>query len=296
MGYDERLIASSCKGCNSRWLWRRKPGDRPLKAWWTCQKCSGQNQFGALPEWPEIPRSIYVGANNSRLLKLYPVPPEQSDEAWARPYGVRSFIYQASRAFGGCRYSCASRGRIYDENIFSDRCTNPDDPSFEPESWDCHVLAGWSAGKSSCLLFDEISKLCQTDIECKFLGTYLRYVKDRDFPMLIPQVRIGIAERRRPDFVLYVPLQYWRFKWLAVELDGAHREEKAPDDAARDRYYAENGYEVISLRPGAKGYLEEVKALAERVEVIMNLSKTDEWEVALEATVTRFKPAEDIPF
>jgi hypothetical protein len=262
---------------------------------WTCKTCGGENTIAPPPDWPEVPRSLFIGADNSRLLKLFPVPPEQGGETWARPYGVRSVLYQASRAFGGCRYSCSFRGKVYDETVYSDQCSNPDDPSYEPESWDCHILAGWSAGKASCALFDSISQLCQTDVEKKFLSTYLRYVKDRDFPMLIPQVRIGIAERRRPDFVLYVPLQYWKFKWLAVELDGAHPEEKAQDDAARDRYYADNGYEAVSLRPGAKGYFEEVRALAEKVEVLMKLSQTDEWDVAIHADVTHFK-RDEIPF
>jgi hypothetical protein len=162
--------------------------------------------------------------------------------------------------------------------------------------WDCHVLAGWSAGKTSCPLFDALAGLCQTDSERKFLHTYLRYVKDRDFPMLIPQVRIGIAERRRPDFALYVPLQYWRFKWLAVELDGAHPQEKANDDAVRDRFYEENRYEAVSLRPGAKGYLDEVRSLAERAEVLMSMAQTDAWEVAIDARVTAFEESNELPF
>ena len=109
--------------------------------------------------------------------------------------------------------------------------------------------------------------------------------------MLIPQVRIGIAERRRPDFAIYVPVQYWRFKWLVAELDGAHPKWKGQDDASRDRSIEENRYEVISLRPGAKGYLEEVRSLAERVEVLMAMSRTDEWDVAIEAQVTSFDEA-----
>ena len=39
----------------------------------------------------------------------------------------------------------------------------------------------------------------------KVLHQYLVYAKHQ-FPMLLPQPRIGIAERRRPDFVAFVPL------------------------------------------------------------------------------------------
>ena len=37
----------------------------------------------------------FLGADNTRLLKLFPVPPEQSNETWARQYGVRSVLYQS---------------------------------------------------------------------------------------------------------------------------------------------------------------------------------------------------------
>ena len=294
MGYTERLLTSTCKGCKAKWLFRREPSARAFRSW-KCGTCKGENII-APPTWPEVPRFLFVGADNSRLLKLYPVPPEQSNESWARPYGVRSVLYQASRALPGCTYNCRTRGEVYDETIYFDRCHDPNDQGFDPDEWDCHALSGWSAGQATCPLFDSLATLCQTDIERKFLSTYLRYVKDRDFPMLIPQVRVGIAERRRADFVLYVPLQYWKFKWLAVELDGAHPDEKAQDDAARDQYYAEQGYEAVSLRPGARGYFEEVRRLAERVEVLMKLSQTDEWEVALDVPPTRFVPSDDIPF
>ena len=289
MGYDDRLLTSTCKGCGARWLFRRQPNANPFRKW-VCDKCKGTNIVNAPPTWPEVPRTVFIGADNNRLLKLLPVPPERHNEPWARPYGVRSVLYQASRTLGGCSYSCSLRGTVYGENVYFDQCHDPNDQDFEPDERDCHVLAGWSAGQATCPLFDGLAALCQTDVERKFLSTYFRYVKDRDFPVLIPQARIGIAERRRVDFVLYVPLQYWRFKWLAVELDGAHPEDKAEDDAARDRYYGDQGYEVISLRPGARGYFEEVRVLAERVEVLMKMAQTDEWDVALEVPVTRFEP------
>jgi very-short-patch-repair endonuclease len=103
------------------------------------------------------------------------------------------------------------------------------------------MLAGFSAGEISCPLWESIGKLCQTDQERKFLHWYLRYVKDRQFPMILPQVRIGIAERKRADFVAFVPLQYWRYKAVAIELDGAHTDEHLPKDQARDKYYEWKG-------------------------------------------------------
>jgi hypothetical protein len=114
--------------------------------------------------------------------------------------------------------------------------------------------------------------------------------------MLIPQVRVGIAERRRPDFVAFVPLQYWRFKWLAIELDHAHGEEHQQSDSVRHKYLEEHNYEVVSLRPNAKGYLEEVKSLVEKFEIWMNLADTDAWEVAVQVEVSHTEESVEPPF
>jgi hypothetical protein len=48
------------------------------------------------------------------------------------------------------------------------------------------------------------------------------------------QARIGIAERRRPDFVLFVPLTYWNYKWYAIQLDAAHHAGFQEKDELRD--------------------------------------------------------------
>ncbi|HZC35134.1 MAG TPA: DUF559 domain-containing protein [Chthoniobacterales bacterium] len=73
--------------------------------------------------------------------------------------------------------------------------------------------------------------------------------------MLLPQTWIGIAERRRPDFVAFVPLQHWNYKWIAIQLDGAHSEDNEQADQKRDAYLIEQGYEVQSIRPTQTGYL-----------------------------------------
>ena len=114
--------------------------------------------------------------------------------------------------------------------------------------------------------------------------------------MLIPQVRIGIAERKRPDFVAFVPIQHWRFKAVAIELDGAHGEDQAQSDSARDQYLEEQGYEVFSLRPNARGYLEEVRRLVEKFEIQMSLAESDVWEAAVPVNVTRTEESDDLPF
>jgi very-short-patch-repair endonuclease len=119
--------------------------------------------------------------------------------------------------------------------------------------------------------------------------------------MLLPQVRIGIAERRRPDFVLFAPLQYLRYKRYAVELDGAHTPEQQEGDQARDVELAAEGYEVLSLRPNELGYFREVQKLVERIAGDMSEAERSARDIATEVEVERTVPKnaladEDIPF
>ncbi len=293
MAYHERLWKFACGKCKkATGLISRGSGKTSQS--WKCE-CGTRNYFRSLPEWPNVPRSLYVGWDRSKLLKLYPVPPEETKASWPAPYSVRSFVFQASRTFGGCDYTCREKGKVFDETVFEDTCSDPRDDSYYKGEWNCHILAGWSAGQNTCPLWETVKGLCQNETERNFLQMYLRYVKDRQFPALIPQVRVGIAERRRPDFVAFVPLQYWKYKWLAIELDGAHAEEQQPNDAARDQYLEEQNYEVLSLRPNAKGYLEEVKVLVEKIDIWMNLAETDSWDISIEAEVSRTED-EDLPF
>ena len=176
--------------------------------------------------------------------------------------------------------------------------SGPGDPWARQGRSYCPTLPGPRPGRLAwALALGKLKGLSQTDVERKFLHTYLRYVKDRQFPMLLPQVRVGIAERRRADFIAFVPLQFWKFKWVAIELDAAHPESKFADDQARDKYYEEHKYDVLSLRPGAKGYLEEVKSLVEEFETWMNMAETDASDLATEARVLSTEPpGEDLPF
>jgi hypothetical protein len=144
------------------------------------------------------------------------------------------------------------------------------------------MLSGWSRAEDTCELWNLISNLCQTESEKRFLHEYLGLVKGRNFPMLIPQARVGIAGRRRPDFVLYAPIQYFRYKWYAVELDGAH----TGSDDDRNLDLMGHGYEVFSCRPpDAGGYYKEVQRLLERVEMDMTEADRDPNSVAIEREV-----------
>ena len=180
------------------------------------------------------------------------------------------------------------------QRVFSDMCSAADAQD-DDDPTPCHILAGWSAGTESCDLWSRIAALCQNGPEGKFLHTYLRYVKDRQFPMLIPQTRIGIAERRRPDFVALVPVHYHKYVRLAVELDANHRSEE--EDKARDNDLRNAGYHVMSLRPANRNYLESVKRLVERINGFMAMPTVDRWAAATEVPVKKTEmDYSDIPF
>jgi hypothetical protein len=194
--------------------------------------------------------------------------------------------------------------------VFRDRCVYIDMPDpeelahlrgrFNEDDYavetDCHPLSGWSTGLDTCPLWERVAKLCQTDIERRFLHHYLRFVKDRQFPMLVPQPRIGVAERRRPDFVMFIPMSHWNYAWMAVELDGAHPVEPQDVDAARNADLAAHGYAVFSVRPAERGYMEEVRRLVEDVERRLELAEQDIWAVAAEARVIHTEESDDLPF
>jgi len=284
MGYDHYIVTANCGKCNARRLWNLTTRRSPIRG--KCQ-CGAINTFDELPEWPDIPRTLYIGPEKYKRLKLFPIPPSIDHfSSWALPYSIRSFVYQSSRELGGCRYDTHYKGEVMGEMVYSDECTPPYSPEDEnPPSLSCHMVAGWTTGETSCALWENVSKLCQTKTEVEFLHWYLALAKDRHFPMLIPQVRIGIAERRRPDFIIFVPLQYWKFKRYAVQLDAAHPNESASEDLERDEDVKKHGYEVLSLRPVTHGYLQEVKWLVEKVDEEMRLAEFDPWSVAIEVSV-----------
>jgi hypothetical protein len=144
--------------------------------------------------------------------------------------------------------------------------------------------------------------LCQTVYEKKFLWAYLSLAKGRNFPMLLPQVCVNIAERRRPDFLVFVPLQYLKFKRYAIELDGNHSDEQKEADSIRDTALAGEDYEVISLRPNELGYYKEVQRLLEKIYEEMMEAEKSAWDLATEVEIasTTGGPGtitdEDIPF
>jgi hypothetical protein len=298
MGYQHRALRFKCGKCDRALLWNSL-GALPSGTM-TCP-CGAMNWIKTPTKWPNVPQHLYLGPDRHARFKLYATPPEHTNEPWALPYSIRSFVTQASAKYGGCYLHTFKRGAVMGETVFGDTCTHTPpspDPYYDdpPELAPCHIVSGWTTGVTVCPLWLEIAKLCQTDVERTFLHHYLGYARDRQFPMLIPQAWVGIADRRRPDFVMFVPRQHWNYQWLAVQLDGAHPLESADSDAARDAEIRAYGYDVVSLRPKERGYLEEVRRLVERVNERMELADTDASKVAIEVDVTATEEPPDLPF
>jgi len=302
MGYQHRIYNSPCGNCGTSWILRLTSWEKGtfLPRKFDCDSCGASNTTKKPNLYPNVPRVLYCGHERGKQLEIYPYPPQHEGSAWALPYSTRAFVCQASQQIGKCRYSCGESTQVMGEPVYQDDCQ--DDRSEDP--WDttrCHLLSGWIRGQSTCALWEELKTYCQTVTEQRFLWAYLSLAKRRNFPMLLPQVRIGIAERRRPDFVLFVPMQYLFYKRYAVELDGAHSAEHASLDEIRDMDLAAENYEVISLRPNQLGYFPEVQKLIETIAVEMTEVEKSAGEFATEIENASYsKPVvvsdDDIPF
>ena len=283
MGYQHGPIKTVCPKCGTGWFWKWRDWVYPPDRLNVECKCGADLKTRSVDSRPPVPPSLYIGQDNLLQLKLYPLPPEVRLERAAllmgiQPYSIRSFTYQASRFFGGCLYESERLGDVWGEPVFTDRCSDPAWPGDDGHY--CHMVGGWTKGKATCPLWEKVMALCQTDSERHFLHKYLSLAKDRQFPMLIPQVRIGIGERRRPDFALFVPVHYWKYNWYAIQLDGGHPEERAAEDKVRDADIAARGYKVLGFK--SSKLFEEARKLIEMVDQEMTLAETNPEEVAVE--------------
>src|SRR5207253_5768440 len=103
MGYHHRVRKAICGSCKKQvvWCW---DDTKKVSNVWTC--CGVQNYIKPLPEWPPVPRSLYIGPDKLARFKVHPVPPQYPNEKWAQSFSIRSFVSQVSEKFGGCQYTC----------------------------------------------------------------------------------------------------------------------------------------------------------------------------------------------
>jgi hypothetical protein len=290
MAYDRAVLSFKCGECDTSLTFT--PTGNSVRRRVSCVQCGAASHFKDVPTCfreANLPDTLLVGADRNNLLEVCPVPQSDpqgmSDMAReAPPYSVRSFVAQASAHFRECEYSWKideSCGKRKDVNTC--KTTEGHSP--------CHLMAGFSLGQSDCPLSRKVTALCQTPDEKWFLNQYLRYVRGRPFPMLIPQCRLGgITQSIRPDFVVFVPLQSLRYRWLAIQLDANHSPSMAQQDEDRDARLQAEGYEVRVCRGNNGRYLEDVKHLVEDIEKIMTIADTDPASVAVPVTAVRLDP------
>lgn len=309
MGYNGRLFKAACgRECGREVIWTLKAGTRLPKEW-TCNKCGSINRLSRRDPRPNIPPYVWIGHEHNRQMKLcaqwMPTDDSEIQPHWVPPYSIRAFVLQASRHFSSCGFQTIWQGESMGEPIFSDICSDlcPDGAELREYQHPCHMVSGFVRGENSCALWEDVSSLCQTESERRFLRVYLNIIKDRQFPMLIPQARIGIAETRRPDFVAFVPLHELRYRLFAVELDQGHGPTMAKQDDERDLELTQLGFEVIRVKPPDGKSFRDLKKLIERFDELMRRADSDEWEekaqVAHEVEVTEVvesQPKDDIPF
>lgn len=284
MGYRDRVWQYTCGECHNGWRYDSETNRRIFR----CRSCGAENTLRPWELTPNLPPRLYIGHDRKHLATLFPVPPENPSEEWAQPYSTRSVLYQLSRELHECRYYPSVRGQTLGETIFHDFCWNDNDE--HPES--CHVMSGFTRGVESCALWAKIANLCQADSERRFLRYYLALVKDREFPMLIPQVRLGVAERRRADFAVFVSLQHWKYDRLVVELDGAHPPDRAEADRDKELEIVAQSYRVIRcFGRSEKGYYDDVCNLVEQIDDGMKRAVSDPSSVAVAVPVLKTVPA-----
>jgi len=285
MGYRDRVWCYTCGECHDRWRYDHEVRKRVLR----CRSCGAENTVRAFDPVPNLPTRLYIGHDRLHLVTLFPVPPEHPSEEWAQPYSTRSVLYQLARELQECSYSPSVRGQTLGETIFRDLCWL-DDERAGPVP--CHMMSGFTRGEETCNLWTKIANLCQTDPERRFLRHYLSLVKDREFPMLIPQVRLGVGDRRRTDFAVFVPLQRWKYDCLAVELDRAHPQDRAEADHDKELEIVAQGYRVVRcVGQGERGYYDDVRSLVEQIDAAMKRAVSDPTSVAVDVPVVKTEPA-----
>ncbi|MFZ3166798.1 MAG: DUF559 domain-containing protein [Candidatus Methanoperedens sp.] len=192
-----------------------------------------------------------------------------------QPYSVRSFLTQLSlRKDFPCKYFVhISQEDVYGKIILKEGCMKScGGCNYRNDIHPCHVANGWIHGEESCSGWEYIANLCQSENERRFLHQYLRINHDRESPMPIPQAHIEITERIRVDFVIFVPITRFKWKWLAIEIDSRFYHQDSNKDLQKNIMMESQGYEVIRLS-AEKMMLDQVRELCSKITEIQSAFK-----------------------
>ncbi len=184
-----------------------------------------------------------------------------------QPYSIRSFLTQLSmRKDFPCKYFVCVHGTdefgntLWEEGCM-DHCGGCD---YHGYLHPCNVVNGWMHGDQNCAGWEYIKQLCQSENEVRFLQQYLRTNHDREYPMPIPQAYVEVKETVRVDFVLFVPITRFDWKWWAIEIDSKEYHANTDKDFKKNVTLASAGYEIIRLS-AEKKMLDQVRELYAKV-------------------------------
>ncbi|MFQ5884700.1 MAG: hypothetical protein ACE5IO_06335 [Thermoplasmata archaeon] len=219
------------------------------------------------------PFAIHVPASYGAPVDCGSRQPEEM-----QPFSVRAVLSQlAMRTDSPCRYFVLSHGKDDFGNVqWEEGCMDPcSGCDYRPHMGPCHLVSGWIHGEDTCEGWDYLGRLCQSDNERRFLHQYLRVNHDREYPMPIPQAHIEITERIRVDFVMFVPITRFKWKWLAIEIDSEKWHQDSDKEFQRNMLLESEGYEVIHL-PAEKMMLDQVRDLYAKVTDIQTAIRKQE--------------------
>lgn len=297
VGFNDISTRVFCPWCDKTWQVQfKKVWSAGQK--WSCPNCKSVIQLGA-PLRPNLPPVLYVGPERLRRIKLTPLPPPEviypghgENSGWyggcdrchfrkgsldhdpwmdcgfsrpreMQPYSIRSVLAQLCLQEGfPCHYFVrATREDDFGNILWDEGCMKScSDFDYGSHMHACHVANGWMHGKETCEGWEWIQKLCQSENEIRFLHQYLRLNHDREYPMPIPQTHVEVTEQIRVDFVLFVPITRFQWKWLAVEIDSEKYHRDLGKDARKAEKIANSGYDIHRLS-AEKTMLDQVREL-----------------------------------
>ncbi len=296
MNYTDRHFVYSCPECNAT----LKIPEESRGFWVKCGAC--KHEFKA-PENP-IPKFLYFGSFKTKRIKLLPLPKKQImytinancygycdhnwNEQWGtpttcghktakeiQPYSIRSFLLQLTQDdVLPCKYFVETEGVDDFGNVYwVDKCLGEriTDCVYGCEKC-CSVATGWMHGESECSGWKSITEFCDSNVEKTFLREYIRQNHDKESPMLIPQVWLGLKEKRRVDFVLIIPKTAHNCEKLAIEINPPKYHSNLEKELAREKEITSEGYKLLKYSKNEiKDRLNAVRNLREYIERVKNL-------------------------
>jgi hypothetical protein len=190
------------------------------------------------------------------------------------PYSIRSVISQLGMdEVISCHYFSSDGitdkwGNVIREEGCMESCPGC---TYKYSIHDCTVVSGRTKGTDSCSGLQFLMNQCQSDIERTFLDLYLRFNKDRESPMPIPQCWTDPLDRHRSDFVVIAnSKERNQFEWFSVEMDSRrHHPTGNVSDTDKDHEVRKNGFPPYRIRAEGEGSI--LNGVREFLEILQDL-------------------------